>query len=58
MKFDPANEVVSEKSIKHLKDYGMDFEPLKRDGCDPKKVINGLQQFFRDKKITWVFFQG
>ena len=58
MKFDPANEVVSKKSIKYLRDNGTDFEVLKRHGCDPKEVICGLQQLFGNKKITWVFFQG
>ena len=58
MKFDLNTDIYAQKSIKFLRDNGMNFEPLRLYGCNQRDVINGLQQLFTDDNITWVTFHG
>merc|ERR1719354_811124 len=58
LKFDVGREMSNPRSIDFLVEHGVNFNRLKKEGCDQKLVVDGLKCLLCDKSRKWLFFQG
>ena len=58
LRFDVGSEMHSPNSIWFLETTGLNFERLKAEGCDQKKVVDGIKCLLNDKSRKWLLFQG